>query len=64
MATEVKLPELGENVEKGDVLRVLVKPGDTMLTVICHGASSVADLVITAHLGNAGTGATGPGETR
>ena len=30
MATEVKLPELGENVEKGDVLRVLVKAGDTI----------------------------------
>jgi pyruvate dehydrogenase E2 component (dihydrolipoamide acetyltransferase) len=30
MPTEVKLPELGENVEKGDVLRVLVKPGDTI----------------------------------
>ena len=30
MATELKLPELGENVEKGDVVRVLVKPGDTI----------------------------------
>jgi pyruvate dehydrogenase E2 component (dihydrolipoamide acetyltransferase) len=30
MATEVKLPELGENVEKGDVLRVLVNVGDTV----------------------------------
>ena len=30
MATEFKLPELGENVEKGDVIRVLVKPGDTI----------------------------------
>jgi pyruvate dehydrogenase E2 component (dihydrolipoamide acetyltransferase) len=28
MPTEVKLPELGENVEKGDVLRVLVAEGD------------------------------------
>src|SRR5947199_206047 len=28
MPTEMKLPELGENVESGDVLRVLVKPGD------------------------------------
>jgi pyruvate dehydrogenase E2 component (dihydrolipoamide acetyltransferase) len=30
MATEVKLPELGENVEKGDVIRVMVKAGDTI----------------------------------
>jgi pyruvate dehydrogenase E2 component (dihydrolipoamide acetyltransferase) len=30
MATEFALPELGENVEKGDVVRVLVKPGDTI----------------------------------
>src|SRR5215510_7793487 len=28
MPSEVNLPELGENVESGDVLRVLVKPGD------------------------------------
>ena len=28
--TEFKLPELGENVTTGDVLRVLVKPGDTL----------------------------------
>ncbi|HVT48631.1 MAG TPA: 2-oxo acid dehydrogenase subunit E2 [Vicinamibacterales bacterium] len=28
MATEFVLPELGENVEKGDVVRVLVKAGD------------------------------------
>ncbi len=30
MPTEFKLPELGENVEKGDVVRVLLKPGDTV----------------------------------
>ena len=30
MATEFKLPELGENVEKGDVVRVLVAPGDVI----------------------------------
>jgi pyruvate dehydrogenase E2 component (dihydrolipoamide acetyltransferase) len=30
MATELKLPELGENVEKGDVIRVLVAPGDVI----------------------------------
>ena len=30
MSIEVKLPELGENVEKGDVVRVLVKPGDVV----------------------------------
>ncbi len=30
MPIEVKLPELGENVEKGDVVRVLVKPGDVV----------------------------------
>jgi pyruvate dehydrogenase E2 component (dihydrolipoamide acetyltransferase) len=30
MATEFALPELGENIEKGDVVRVLVKPGDTI----------------------------------
>ena len=26
----MKLPELGENIESGDVLRVMVKPGDTI----------------------------------
>src|SRR5262245_53660198 len=30
MATEFKIPELGENVEKGDVTRVLVKVGDVV----------------------------------
>src|SRR5215471_1155197 len=30
MATEFKLPELGENVHGGDVLRVLVKAGDVV----------------------------------
>jgi pyruvate dehydrogenase E2 component (dihydrolipoamide acetyltransferase) len=30
MATELKLPELGENVEKGDVVRVLVAVGDVI----------------------------------
>ncbi|MGE0706028.1 MAG: 2-oxo acid dehydrogenase subunit E2 [Vicinamibacterales bacterium] len=30
MPTDFKLPELGENVAAGDVLRVLVKPGDTI----------------------------------
>jgi pyruvate dehydrogenase E2 component (dihydrolipoamide acetyltransferase) len=30
MPAEFKLPELGENVEKGDVVRVLVKVGDTI----------------------------------
>jgi pyruvate dehydrogenase E2 component (dihydrolipoamide acetyltransferase) len=30
MPTELKLPELGENVTAGDVMRVLVKPGDTI----------------------------------
>src|SRR5258708_31029381 len=30
MPTEFKLPELGENVAAGDVVRVLVKPGDTI----------------------------------
>src|SRR5262245_33645893 len=28
--TDFRLPELGENVTSGDVLRVLVKPGDTL----------------------------------
>src|SRR2546423_8457380 len=28
MPTEFKLPELGENVTAGDVVRILVKPGD------------------------------------
>ena len=28
--TDFKLPELGENVAGGDVLRILVKPGDTL----------------------------------
>jgi len=30
MATEFKVPELGENVEKGDVVRVMVKAGDVI----------------------------------
>ena len=30
MPTELKLPELGENITAGDVVRVLVKPGDTI----------------------------------
>src|SRR5436190_7965870 len=30
MATDFNLPELGENITAGDVLRVLVKPGDTL----------------------------------
>jgi len=30
MATEFKLPELGEGVEQADVVRVLVKPGDSV----------------------------------
>ena len=28
--TEFKIPELGENVSAGDVVRVLVKAGDTI----------------------------------
>jgi pyruvate dehydrogenase E2 component (dihydrolipoamide acetyltransferase) len=28
--TDFTLPELGENISAGDVLRVLVKPGDTI----------------------------------
>src|SRR6478672_7743702 len=30
MPTEFTLPELGENVSAGDVVRVLVSPGDTI----------------------------------
>jgi pyruvate dehydrogenase E2 component (dihydrolipoamide acetyltransferase) len=30
MAIEVKLPEMGEGIASGDVVRVLVKPGDTV----------------------------------
>ncbi len=30
MATDFTLPELGENITAGDVLRLLVKPGDTL----------------------------------
>jgi pyruvate dehydrogenase E2 component (dihydrolipoamide acetyltransferase) len=30
MPVEFKLPELGENVEKGDVVRVLVNVGDVI----------------------------------
>ena len=30
MPTDVKLPELGENIEGGDVLRVMVKAGDSI----------------------------------
>ena len=31
MTTDFNLPELGENIASGDVLRVLVKPGDTIV---------------------------------
>ncbi len=31
MPTDFTLPELGEQIESGDVLRVLVKPGDTLV---------------------------------
>ena len=27
MPTEFKLPELGENIESGDLVRLLIKPG-------------------------------------
>ena len=30
MPTDMKLPELGENIEGGDVLRVMVKAGDAI----------------------------------
>ena len=30
MATDFNVPELGENIKAGDVVRVLVKPGDTI----------------------------------
>jgi pyruvate dehydrogenase E2 component (dihydrolipoamide acetyltransferase) len=30
MATEIKLPELGENIESADIVGILVKPGDTL----------------------------------
>ena len=30
MSTDMKLPPLGENIEGGDVLRVMVKPGDAI----------------------------------
>ena len=30
MATEFKLPELGENVEAGDVVRIAVTAGETV----------------------------------
>ena len=30
MATEFKIPELGENITAGDVVRILVNPGDQL----------------------------------
>jgi hypothetical protein len=30
MATEIKLPELGENIETADIVGILVKSGDTL----------------------------------
>src|SRR5688572_9467627 len=30
MATQIKLPNLGENIESGDVLSILVREGDTV----------------------------------
>ena len=34
MPTDMKLPELGENIEGGDVLRVMVKAGDAMSVTV------------------------------
>ncbi|PYR39668.1 MAG: branched-chain alpha-keto acid dehydrogenase subunit E2, partial [Acidobacteria bacterium] len=31
MPTDLTLPELGESISSGDILRVLVKPGDTLV---------------------------------
>ncbi len=39
MATEFKLPELGENIESGDVVRVAVSPGETV-----HEGQTVVEL--------------------
>ena len=30
MATEFRLPELGENIEAGDVVRIAITPGETV----------------------------------
>ncbi|HJR60665.1 MAG TPA: biotin/lipoyl-containing protein, partial [Vicinamibacterales bacterium] len=30
MASDFKIPELGENITSGDVVRLLVKPGDSL----------------------------------
>ncbi|TPW19720.1 MAG: pyruvate dehydrogenase E2 component (dihydrolipoamide acetyltransferase), partial [Elusimicrobia bacterium] len=30
MSVEFRLPELGENIKQGDVVRVMVKAGDTV----------------------------------
>ena len=30
MATQIKLPNLGENIDSGDVLSILVSEGDTV----------------------------------
>ena len=39
MATEFKLPELGENIESGDVVRVAISPGETV-----HEGQTVVEL--------------------
>ena len=46
---DFKLPELGENVTTGDVLRVLVKPGDTVTFSIQYQntGSDATNVVIT-----------------
>ncbi len=31
MATEFKLPELGENIETGDLVRLLITPGTSVI---------------------------------
>ncbi len=36
MATEFKLPELGENIEAADVVNVLVKEGDILRERHCE----------------------------
>ena len=40
MVTDFTLPELGENVAAGDVLRILVKPGDIRRPRISRFSSS------------------------
>ena len=49
---DFKLPELGENVTSGDVLRVLVQPGDTLAAIAEKWGTTVEALATANGIAN------------